>query len=171
MTFKGCPREKEVRDLVERGQWLVAADVAPELCAHVDGCRACSDFVLVSEAFRLARAESTATVRLVPPGVLWWRAQLRRRNAAMERLTRPLLGAQIFALIVTVLAGAGFFGFVARPSGGWLAWFQQLPQSTAMHWDNFRVLIVTNPLWTLMMLGPALVLLGSVAVYIATERQ
>jgi len=171
MTLKNCPREKEVRELVEHGQWPVAADIAPELSTHVNSCRGCSDLVLVAEAFRRARAASTATARLVPPGVLWWRAQLRRRNQAVERLARPLLGAQIFAAVVTVLAGAGFLGFVARPSGGWLPWLEQLPQSTSMHWDNFRAVIVANPLWTWTMLGPALVLLGGVAVYIATERQ
>ena len=171
MTLNNCCREKEIRELLERGQWPLAAEVAPELRAHVDGCRACSDFVLVAQTFRNARAQSTATARLVPPGVLWWRAHLRRRNAAIERLTRPLLGGQIFALIVTLLAGACFFGFVARPSDGWLPWLQQLPQSTALHWDSLRALIVANPLWTWMMLGPALVLLGGVAVYMATERQ
>jgi hypothetical protein len=37
MMLLTCPREKEVKELVERGQWPQAC--APELREHVDGCR------------------------------------------------------------------------------------------------------------------------------------
>ena len=56
MTLRPCPREREVMELVRRGQW-------PDRCAedlrkHVDGCRACGELVLVMQAFRASRAES-----------------------------------------------------------------------------------------------------------------
>ncbi len=119
MMFQNCPNEKEVRELIESGQWPLAA--APELRAHVSECRACGDLAFVAEAFKQARAETLAAARLASPGVLLWRAQLRRRNAAVERLTRPLLGAQIFALAVTLLAGVGFAGFEARHGVAWFS--------------------------------------------------
>jgi hypothetical protein len=171
MTFKGCPREKELREAMARGQWDAAARTAPDLFAHVASCRSCSDLVLVSNAFRSARAASTATARMVPPGVLWWRAQLRRRNAAMERVTRPLLGAQVFALVFTLLAGAGFVILQAITSGSWRTWLHDLPQNVALRWDDMFVAAAADPAWTWMILGPALLLLGSVAVYMATDRQ
>jgi hypothetical protein len=169
MTLTNCPRDKKLRELLACGDWPLAAD--PELRAHVAACRSCGDLVLVSEAFRGARAVSTASARLVPPGVLWWRAQLRRRNAAVERITRPLLSAQIFALVFTLLAGAGFVVFEALTSDSWRTWFQNLPQNAALDWNGLLAAVAADPAWLWMMLGPALLLLGSVAAYMATDRQ
>jgi len=142
MKLTSCLYEKEVRQLTARGQWPDACP--PELRAHVSGCRSCGDLVLVSEAFQHARLESVASARPVAPAVLLWRAQLRRRNAAMERIARPLLGAQIFACAVTVLAALGFAGFEARSGSDWLTWsfwhdwFVQLPQAAAAQWDSLN---------------------------------
>jgi hypothetical protein len=171
MTLKGCPRENEVRDLTRSGQWPQAC--SDDLKAHVAACRVCSDLALVAEAFRKARAESTASARLLPPGILWWRAQLRRRNAAVERLSRPILGAEIFALAFTLLAGVGFIVFEALTSDAWQTWLQQLPQSAAAHWDAFLATGAIDPRWGAIVLLPAvatLVLVGGVAVYMATDR-
>jgi hypothetical protein len=172
MMPKSCPREKEIRELIEGGQWLLAA--SPELRAHVGECRACGDLALVAEAFQNARIESMAAAKLASPGVLLWRAQLRRRNAAVERLTRPLLGAQIFALAVTLLAGLGFVGFEGRHGLAWLTWLEQLPQGVRPHWDNLFSASLAGSGWTWVVLFTALatlVLLGGVAVYKATDRQ
>jgi hypothetical protein len=171
MTFKSCPREKELRELMAHGGWRVTAEADPELRAHVAGCRLCSDLVLVAGAFHSARAESAASARLTAPGVLWWRAQLRRRNAAVERVTRPLLGAQIFALAFTLLAGVGFLVFEALTSDSWRVWLRDLPQNAALDWHNMLAAAAADPAWTWIMLGPALALLGGVAVYMATDRQ
>jgi hypothetical protein len=167
-----CPREKELRELIAGGQWPAACP--PEMRAHVDGCLSCSDLALVAAAFRSARAATLAAAKPIPPGVLWWRAQLRRRNAAVERLARPLIGAQIFALVFFLLLGAGFLFFEALRSESWLAWLQQLPQDAALHWDNLRSSVLADPAWSWMILAPAaasLLLLTGVAVYLATDRQ
>ena len=119
--LKTCSRENEVRELVERGQWPQAC--APELRAHVESCRSCADYVLITTAFRSARAEAVAGVTLPPPGVLWWRAQLRRRNAAVERIGRPILGAQIFALAINLMLAVAFILWQARHGLAWLSWF------------------------------------------------
>jgi len=166
-----CARERELRELLDRGQWPLAAETAPELYAHAAVCRSCGDLVLVAEAFRKARAASAASAWLAPPGVLWWRAQLRRRNAAVERVTRTLFGAQVIALAVTLLAGAGFLIFEALTSGAWRGWLKQFPQDAALDWHNLLATASANPAWTWMMLGPALLLLGGIAAYLATEKQ
>jgi hypothetical protein len=172
MKLTSCSREKELRDLIAAGQWPAACP--PELHTHVAGCRSCGELVLVAEAFRSARAATIAAAKPVPPGVLWWRAQLRRRNAAVERLERPLIGAQIFTVAVALLAGVGFAAAAAARNGGWLAWLQQLPQDAALHWDNLRSNVLTDPTWSWTILAPAaatLLLLTGIAIYFATERQ
>jgi len=177
MNLTSCPYEKEVRQLMARGQW---PDACPaELRTHVSGCRACGDLVLVSGAFQHARAESVAAARPVAPAVLLWRAQLRRRNAAMERVSRPLLGAQIFACAVALFAAAGFAGFEARNGVAWFTlsywhdWFVQLPQAAMAQWDSLSPGALAGPGWTWMVLALAvamLVLLGGAAVYFATDK-
>jgi hypothetical protein len=178
MNFASCPYEKEVRQLIERGQWPAAC--LPELRAHVRGCRVCGDLVLVSEAFQHARMESIAAARPVAPAVLLWRAQLRRRNAAMERVARPLLGAQIFACAVALFAAVGFAGFEARSGvesltwSYWHDWFVHLPQAAAAQWGSLSSGSPAGAAWGWMVLVPAvtmLVLLGGVAVYVATDKQ
>ena len=172
MKFSSCPYENEIRELVAHGQWPQAA--TPELCSHVSACRSCGDLALVSEAFLQTRAATIAVARPGSPGVLWWRAQLRRRNAAVERVTRPLLSAQIFALAITILAGLGLTTYEARNGVAWLDWFQQFAQSTATHWDQWRTTGTLDPSWGLLVVLPAittLALITGVAVYMATDRQ
>ncbi|MGA3033553.1 MAG: hypothetical protein ABSD70_09730 [Terracidiphilus sp.] len=171
MMLRSCPREKELRELLDCGQRPLAAETSPELHAHAAACRWCGDLVLLAQAFRKARDASAASARLMPPGVLWWRAQLRRRNAAVERVARTLFSAQVVALAFTLLAGVGFLLFEALTSDSWRVWLQRLPQNAALDWDNLRASFVAGPAWTWMMLGPALVLLAGVAVYMATDRQ
>ncbi len=170
MRLTPCPRENEVRDLLAPGQWPAAAD--PELLAHVNTCPACGDLVLVSQAFQKARTAAIASAKLPPPGILFWRAQLRRRNAAVERLARPLLGAEIFALVAAFIAALGCTGFEARHGIAWLTWLEQLQRTGGLHWS--ALLAAPDQGWTWMILLPAcagLVLLGGLAVYLASERQ
>jgi hypothetical protein len=171
MTLKRCPREKEVRELIARGEWPLAAENDNELRTHVAACGSCGDLVPVAEAFHKARAASIASARLAAPGALWWRAQLRRRQAAVEQITRPLMGAQIFGLAFTLMAGAGFVVFESLTSDSWRIWLQDLPQNTALHWDNLMAAASADPAWTWMMIGPALLLLGGVAIYLSFEKQ
>ncbi len=167
-----CPFEKELHELLVKGRWPQAA--APDLRAHITTCRSCSKLALVTETFRRARAATIAVARPGSPGVLWWRAQLRRRNAAVESITRPLLGAQIFALAFTLLVGAGFLIFEALRSDTWRTWLQRIPQSAAAQWDAFRATGAIDPGWGLLVVLPVVatvLLLGAFAVYLATDRQ
>ncbi len=179
--LKTCSHENEVRELLERGQWPQAC--APELRAHVESCRSCAEQVLITTAFRTARAEAVAAVSLPPPGVLWWRAQLRRRNAAVERIGRPILGAQIFALAINLVLAVAFIVWQARHGLAWLSWFSS-PSSpaqglqTAFHfdalWSPQLLSSGLNSMMNPLVLIPAiatLALLGGVVVYLATEKQ
>jgi hypothetical protein len=164
-----CPREKEVADLLHRGHWPQACPQA--LRAHVHTCRACSDLVFVAAAFQAARAQSAHVPRLESPGALWWRAQLRRRSAAIERIGKPILGAQIFALAVALVIAAGAVAWQARQGLHLVSWLVRLPQAL-----NFDVLLpaswphLGSGVWLLVPVLSTIALLGGVVVYLASER-
>jgi len=165
MTLRACPREKEVSELVERGQWPQAASA--EVREHVRGCRACADLALVASAFRAARAQTVAAARPGSAGALWWRAQLRRRRAAVERIERPLLSAQIFALVVSLLAAVGFAGFEAHNGVAWLDWLETLPQAATAQMAN-----LSSSGWAWLFIAAAmLTLVAGVVAYLTAEKQ
>jgi hypothetical protein len=128
VSFRTCTREPEIKGLLARGHWPAAA--TPDLRAHAATCSACAQLVLLTQAFSSDRAQASATARLEAPGVLWWRAQLRRRNTAIERLQRPLIGAQIFAVALSLVAAVVF---LAGQSKQGLAWLTDLPR--ALHFE------------------------------------
>jgi hypothetical protein len=41
---------------------------------------------------------------LPPAGILWWRAQIRHRNAAIQRVIQPVAVAEKIAMLIVVLA-------------------------------------------------------------------
>ncbi len=177
MMLRSCPREAEVKALVERGQWPQAC--ASELRTHVDNCRSCSELVLVTAAFQRARNQAVGAAKLGSPGLLWWRAQLRRRNAAVERISRPILSAQIFALAVNLIVATAVAVWQARHGLAWLTWLEQLPHNVSMQWFNslvpdelfnFGAGSLMSPL-VLIFAASALLLVGGVVAYFASEKQ
>lgn len=176
MTLRSCLREKEVSELVERGQWPQASPA--ELRDHVRGCRGCGDLVLVASVFQRERKEAVAaaspgSMSSSSAGALWWRAQLRRRRAALERIERPLLGAQIFALAVCLAAALGFAGFEARHGVAWLTWLEGLPQAATAQFADLSSSGLLGSGWTWLLLAAAatLALLGGVVAYLASEKR
>jgi hypothetical protein len=134
-------------------------------------CRSCAELLLVTEAFQHARTTAAAQVKLPPAGAIWWRAQLRRRNAAVERVGKPILGAYVFALALTVVVASVFAVTQARHGLRWLDW---LGQSSSAAFDSLSPSAWLSSGVTLMVLIPifaTVALLGAVAVYLATEKQ
>jgi hypothetical protein len=172
MTFRACSREKEVRELLLRGQWPEAGGA--ELRAHVEDCRSCGDVALVMTAFQSARTASVGAANPGSAGVLWWRAQLRRRKAAMESIGKPILGAQIFALSITLAIAAVFALSQAWRGSEWLSWFTQLPHAVTVYFADLWTSASAMPAWGLLLgvLGLAAVaLLSGVVLYIDRPRQ
>ena len=172
MTFGPCVHEKELTRLLALGHYPSACSL--ELRNHVEICRSCAELVLVTRAFQTSRAQTAAAANLVSPGLLWWRAQLRRRNAAVERVGKPILGANIFAFSVMILFGLGFLATQATSGLRWLSWFTQLPQAPAIHLESLWPSTLIGSAWSLPLLIPAcatLALLGGVVVYLALEKQ
>lgn len=166
MTLRTCPREKELAGLLHNGYWPHACPV--ELQQHVAACNACRGLVAVTQAFRRERAAASAQPHLESPGVLWWRAQLRRRNTAIERLSRPLLGAQIFAVVLTLVAAGAFLATQIRQGAAWLGDLPRILHFAALlppAWQNSPG---AGLALVLLMIFAALA--GGAAVYFASDR-
>jgi hypothetical protein len=148
-----CTRAEELQKTLSEGRWPLAAPA--ELREHVKGCKACDELVRVGMAFQQDRAAMLHAKRMDSPSLLWWRAQLRRRQAAMETVNRPMWGAQIVAVVVAVLVAAGF-GWYGMRDGA----LQGLKTSVA----GFGL----APLIGIAML---FVLAGGVVVYLTLERE
>ncbi|HXS77577.1 MAG TPA: hypothetical protein VN753_15455 [Terracidiphilus sp.] len=161
-----CSRERELSELLQNGFWPQAC--SDDLRAHVASCRSCSDLVLVTEALQGSRRQSADLARLQPSGAIWWRAQLRRRNAAIEKMSRPILGAQIFALVITlVIVGA----IALWQADTWSSWFSELP--SVLHLDALipSSLPQTGILWIVVPVFATIALVSGIVVYLASEKQ
>jgi hypothetical protein len=180
MRLFTCAHEQEIAEALRRGQWPDGCGV--ELRNHVIACQSCSDLVLVRTTFQGARAEAGALPRLEAPGTLWWRAQLRRRNAAIERIDKPLLGAQLFAFAVAFAVGAGTLMWQFRQGHRQTAWVLTDWGLTdwvrdlrgALHFDSLlsaSFAVSDGGLWVLAPVLAMIALLSGVVVYLASERQ
>jgi hypothetical protein len=169
MTFGGCPREKEVAELLHRGHWPQAC--TRELRTHVDGCRACADLILVTQTFQRDRAIAASMPRLESAGVLWWRAQLRRRNTAIERIGKPIFGAQVFALAISALVALVLLASQAKQGFRWIAWLQEFPH--ALHLEALWPTTIPKLNGSVLFLVPVLATIAIVSgvVYMASEKQ
>ncbi|HWA94922.1 MAG TPA: hypothetical protein VG844_10000 [Terracidiphilus sp.] len=164
-----CNREKEIAALLDLGQWPQASPA--DLRAHAAACRSCSDLILVRTALQTGRARTVAAPALPSAGSLWWRAQLRKRNQAIETISRPLLGAQIFALAVVLVVAAIGIVWDLKTGARILNWLAEIPAAL-----NFSALLPsTMPsftgLWLLVPVLGIVALVSGVVVYFALEKQ
>jgi hypothetical protein len=169
MSFGICKRENEVAEALRAGHWPDAS--AQELRAHVAACNACSQRILLTQAFHRERAAASAQPRLESPGALWWRAQLRRRNADLVRISRPIVGAQVFAVAVTVIAAVAFLISEGKQSAGWLAWLAETPR--ALHLEALLPASMQNATGAALMfvgLLAAIALIGGFAAYASSDK-
>ena len=124
----------------------------------------------MTQTFQGARSESEGAAPCGSPSLLWWRAQLRRRNAATERVSRPVTIAQTFAWFVTVLMGVVFVASQYRHGLRWASWWSGLVPQRGLH-----VLPTGSGLvdWNLLLLISGfgvLALLSGLVVYLASEK-
>ena len=167
MSPFGCGREREVREMLHRGSWPEGCEA--ELRGHVDSCSFCSDLVGVTQALRVDRDAAMDQARLGPPGALWWRAQLRRRNEAIEKVARPIVGAHVFALAIALVAAAVL---VVWQAGAWSVWIGELPRAVHLRALVPNLLGTDSGATWMMAAGLATVaLLSGIVVYFGSEKQ
>jgi hypothetical protein len=168
MTFRSCTYEEEVVRALKAGHWPDGC--ALELCEHVEACENCSDLVLVTQSFQLARREAELETIADSASLLWWRAQLRRRNAAAERVSRPITIAQRFALFVYGVVGLLFVASQYSHGLRWSSWWSELGGGRVLHFSYARPGTLDGNLPLLVLCLGALALLSGLVVYLASEK-
>lgn len=116
MNLGRCRLTRELQMLLQSGAWPLAA--SPELRAHVATCPECTAHARLTLGLRSLREQSMAAAPVLSPGLIWWRAQLRRRNEALAHIERPLMTAQILVLVVLLAACGSAFCLGRLPLRG-----------------------------------------------------
>ena len=167
-----CSYEKAVAEAVRQGDCAGIAD--PALRSHVKTCPRCSDLVLVVQSLQQVRNETLESAPMPPPGLLWWRAQIRRRSGAVELVSRPIALVEKLAL---VLLAAGVL-CLAVWQWDQIAGWTLIPANPA-HLNAFMVETLRTPVagsagWipTLVVAGLfTLALFGAMAIYLLVEKE
>jgi hypothetical protein len=150
MSVLTCSRRDEVRALLTLGHWPAACAV--ELREHVDGCAECR--AVVSFTLAMQDGRKRAAPALPSAELVWWRAQLRKRQAAMEQMQRPLRRAQMFAVLLSFCVAVGLVVWVTM-SDGWSSLVARLPVGV----------------WALSLAGAAVLLLSGVVAYLRLDAE
>lgn len=166
----GCIRERELAELLHRGHWPQACSA--EFRAHVAQCRSCSDLALVAESFQAMRRQAASGSPTMFSGALWWRAQLRRRNQAVERIAKPIVGAHLFAFAVVLCLAVGAVIWAIGHGVNLAAWLNEIPRS--LHFSALRpdpLAQSVGSLWWVVPLLATLALISGVVVYFGSEKE
>jgi hypothetical protein len=118
MKLPFCAYEEKVAELLRLNSWPESAD--PKLAAHAETCSLCRDVILTSRILKQGHSERMMMAHTVSPHYLWWRAQLRRRNSSIEKVTKPLALAEILALGCILCVVAGIVFGQLQPLGRWI---------------------------------------------------
>jgi hypothetical protein len=128
-----CPRESDVLDAVASEKWPHRVDA--ELADHVLSCAVCADVLAVATAMRTDHEQMWQDANIPSSGQAWWRAEMRVRQEAVRKASRPIMVAQAAAVLVA-LGVAG--------TAGWLAW-SWIGQEPAA-FDLMKVSAMASPL-------------------------
>jgi len=130
MTAPECPREQDVINAIVTGRWPDRCDES--LCAHAAECAVCKDLVEVTSVMRLDRDGLHEEMSLPSAGQVWWRAAIRARLEASERVARPfswVFGVSVacamgLTIAVVQLLWSPFQqAWGSSVPGAWTSWF------------------------------------------------
>ena len=167
MSLINCARSPELTTALKAGHLPSAWE--PSLRDHVEACRQCNDLLLVTSALQAARAKSMQTAPLASPSLLWWRAQLRRRNHALHRISQPTSIFGKLALLGTITVAVVAVLWQRQQGAEWVRWLFGFQDVANSH----HALATQIPIWNLLLgvlsLG-AIALLSALALFLAAER-
>lgn len=101
-----CAFEAKVLEAAQRGELPV------DLAAHAASCAACAETLLVASFL----TGDTHGADVPPPGLVYWKAELRARREQAERAMRPMRAMEIAALVMLCATGLGLTAL----SGSWV---------------------------------------------------
>jgi hypothetical protein len=160
-----CPHERAVANILRSSGGAGITD--PALRSHMTKCPRCSGLMLVVQTLCQARNETVESAPIPPPGLLWWRAQIRRRSGAVELAGRPIALVEKLALVILA---AGFFCLAAWQWDQITGW--AIPAASMA--EALRVPFAASGGWTwaLAIAGLAtLALFGGMAIYLLVEGE
>lgn len=158
----GCSRTAEVQELLRLGHWPQAAET--ELAEHARGCRRCSEMVLLTQALGAAKASAMNEARVEPPALVWWRAQLRRKNEAVQRVERPMR-AQMLVVLAVVCVGLGLAFRLSGGANAWRTWVSAGAEAV------LRSGVGSLGVGLVVASAVALAMMAGLAVYLTVERK
>ncbi len=163
-----CMRTADVLAAMTAGQEPELSN--DELRQHADACESCREMVTVVSALRSERERVRRTTTVPSAGLVWWRAQLRRRQQAALRATAPVTAvhaaAIVAAVVLAVVLATSVAPFVGMPSlSGFMPSMASLAEASQALSTQFPLLRYG------VMLGvTAWLILGPVALYFALRR-
>jgi hypothetical protein len=104
MNRQSCDREQRILAAQRSGAW------EDDLRDHARDCPLCADVLVVAEFLQQEAIAAKDAPHLPSAGLVWWKSQLRAREMAVRRATRPLTVAMILA---TLACGAALLWFLA----------------------------------------------------------
>jgi heme A synthase len=152
-----CPRESDVLDAVASARW--PHRVPRELADHVSACAICADVVTVAAVMRADHDAVWQQAEIPSSGQVWWRAEMRARQEAIRKASRPIAIAQGVAATLTLAAAI---------TTGWFAWVWIRQQTPAF--DFARAM--TSPLAVSLVVALcALVVITPFALYVVLSDE
>lgn len=101
MKTPECPREQDVINAIVTARWPDRCDES--LSGHVAECDVCRELVEVTSVMRLDRDGLHEEMSLPSAGQVWWRAAIRARLEASQRVAQPL--SWLFGVSVACAVG------------------------------------------------------------------
>ena len=115
--------------------------------------------VSLTLAMRAAREVDVQRARLQPAGLIWWRAQLRKRREAMDQVRRPMWRVQTVSVGASLGVALALLAWMGS-RGGWKGWLSAAGSSFAGLGGA-----------TVLLGAFVLAALGGAAVYFLVERE
>ena len=168
MRLRECPREPELFDALQAGRWPAGSDAA--LREHVDQCESCRSTALIAQMLRQDRAEAIRAMPLDSPGLLWWRAQILQRQAAIRHASRPVHIAITVSLVLSAVVVASVLFSLRSLIANWISAVTAVPVS-AQPGSVSSPTITSLPLLFVLFALTALAAIGGLAVYAAVHRK
>jgi hypothetical protein len=155
-----------------KGHWPHACD--RDLSKHIHTCPRCRQQVLLATAFQSDRARAIQAAPIHHPGLIWWRAQLRRREQALRHVGRSTSTAHLFALVITIAAAVTLLLHQRQAGTGWPSWLSEpysaLQLGTVSILASAKEGVATDPNLLMLAAGVGvLLLLGAIVVYFASD--
>jgi hypothetical protein len=152
MNLPFCSQEEKIAKLIKTHRWPQDAD--PELVVHAGKCSRCHEALFAVQILQLLRASDVKQAHVGSPSALWWRAQLRRRNGAVEQMAKPLVWAEILAFISMLCIAAGIAFQQWTPIRQWFHSLKVVGDNQIFHSAiNWVLTINENNLTSLVMLA------------------